>query len=153
MNDALKERDVCDVIDVKLKKCLAKKKKNNVCRNVGRSCTAVVGPWFGEGMCVLCRRFGITISSRIMSVMIFLCVLLFCALASACMCVLASCCATVTHLDLPPHAQTPWLHPSHEVIYDRPVPARLNSLMPIDGILLKRLLLVDDAAVELGLDA
>ena len=66
--------------------------------------------------------------------------------------VLCDCCASRSAW---PRAQTPGLHPSHGrgVIYNHPVPARLNSFMPSDGILLKRLLLVDDAAVEVGLDA
>jgi hypothetical protein len=99
-------------------------------------------------VCVVsCRRFGITISSRIKSVMIVLC----CALASAHICMHV--CVGRVLCDRLLHAQTPWLYPSRGTIYDRPVPARLNSLMPMDGILLKRLLFVDDAAVELGLDA
>lgn len=37
------------------------------------------------------------------------------------------------------------------LIYDLPVPARASSLIPTDGILLKRLLLVEDADLaELG---
>lgn len=35
-------------------------------------------------------------------------------------------------------------------IYDRPVPARLSSLIPIAGILLKRRLLDEEELAELG---